>query len=239
MPIQPFLAMTAAEMRNASSFPEKTAWMACHFSPYGTGLSNLPASLPPDSLLILNDRTPICGHDPQRIAEQLEECIGSLGCCGLLLDFQRSGSQELGHLIQHLADTLPCPVIVSDLYAEAENCPVFLSPVPSSVSLKEHIAPWTGRDIWLEIALEGEVIDLTEKGAQVTPLPHPDQDWQGFSEKNLHCHYHITLEEDSAKFTLWRTREDWDQLLEEAESIGIPAAVGLYQELHTFPRNTM
>lgn len=239
MPIQPFLAMTAAEIRDSSSFPGKIAWMACHFSPYGTGLSNLPASLPPNSLLILNDRTPIQGHDPNLIFQQLSDCISSLGCRGLLLDFQRPGYQEMVHLIKHLTEALSCPVIVSDLYAKNENCPVFLSPVPPSVSLEEHIAPWTGRDIWLEIALDGEVIDLTEKGAQVTSLPHPDQDRQGFSEKNLHCHYHITLEEDSAKFTLWRTREDLDQLLAEAESIGIAAAVGLYQELHTFLRNTM
>ena len=47
MAIRPFLAMTAAEIRGTETLPPKTAWMACHFSPYSTGLSNLPKDLPP------------------------------------------------------------------------------------------------------------------------------------------------------------------------------------------------
>ena len=66
-----YLAMTAAEMMGGAPLPGKTAWMACHFSPYSTGLCNLPAALPPGSLLILNDRTPIHGHDPERICREL------------------------------------------------------------------------------------------------------------------------------------------------------------------------
>ena len=49
------LAMTAAEL-GAAPLPSHPAWMACHFSPYSTGLTNLPPKLPQDSLLILNDR---------------------------------------------------------------------------------------------------------------------------------------------------------------------------------------
>ena len=58
MAIAPFLAMTAAEMQNSSQLPPKIAWMACHFSPYGLGLSNLPKELPSDSLLMVDDITP-------------------------------------------------------------------------------------------------------------------------------------------------------------------------------------
>ena len=58
MAIAPFLAMTAAETRNHSVLPPKIAWMACHFSPYGLGLSNLPQRLPPHALLLLDDITP-------------------------------------------------------------------------------------------------------------------------------------------------------------------------------------
>ena len=71
MAIAPFLAMTGAEMRNNSFLPEKIAWMACHFSPYGLGLSNLPRSLPPGSLLMVDDITPIGKHDPSIILDQL------------------------------------------------------------------------------------------------------------------------------------------------------------------------
>ena len=52
MAIRPFLAMTAAEIQGTETLPPKTAWMACHFSPYSTGLSNLPKALPPGLSLI-------------------------------------------------------------------------------------------------------------------------------------------------------------------------------------------
>ena len=47
MAISIYLAASPAQISKMERFPEKLAWMACHFSPYGTGLSNLPASLPP------------------------------------------------------------------------------------------------------------------------------------------------------------------------------------------------
>lgn len=233
MAIRPFLAMTAAEMKNISSFPGEVAWMACHFSPYGLGLSNLPGSLPPGSLLILNDRTPIHGHDPRLIAQQLGECAAHLGCCGVLLDFQRSKEAETAELVKILSDALPCPVGVSEMYAEGVDCPVFLSPVPPSVALQSHLAPWKGREIWLETAMEGEIITLTEQGAEVTPLPCFEKKFDGFAEDKLHCHYQIQFEDDSARFTLWRTREDLEGLLNEGAQCGITAAVGLYQELYS------
>ena len=90
MAIAPFLAMTAAEMHSCASLPEKVAWMACHFSPYGLGLSNLPKTLPPGSLLMMDDITPPQGHDPDLIAAQLEECVQKFQCSGVLLDFQRT-----------------------------------------------------------------------------------------------------------------------------------------------------
>ena len=73
-----YLAMTAAEMYAVSSLPEKVAWMACHFSCYGTQLSNCPDSLPEGSMLIVNDRTPPAKHDPQRIIQQLTQLIEEL-----------------------------------------------------------------------------------------------------------------------------------------------------------------
>ena len=58
------LAMTAAEMSSAAPLPEKIAWMACHFSAYSLGITNIPASLPKGAMLILNDRFPCQGHSP-------------------------------------------------------------------------------------------------------------------------------------------------------------------------------
>lgn len=233
MAIAPFLAMTAAEMRNHAVLPPKIAWMACHFSPYGTGLSNLPGNLPSGSLLILDDITPPRGHDPARIAEQLTQCVEILGCSGLLLDFQRQNSSETAALAKYLTEALPCPTAISDCYAGDLDCPVFLPPVPPSVPLEEHLSPWQGRGIWLEIGLCGEMLTLTQQGCTVAPLLHPDPNRDGFSDPKLHCHYTIETGEKSAGFTLWRTVEDWNAFLKEAESLGVSGTVGLYQELAT------
>ena len=229
MAIRPFLAMTAAEIRSNSQLPDGIGWMACHFSPYSTGLTNIPQKLPSSSLLIVNDVIPLHGHDPEVIAAQLMETAERFSCSGILLDFQRPDSSETEHLAAFLADALPCPVAVSDLYAGNLCCPVFLPPVSHHVPLREHTAPWKGREVWLEVAMDTEEILLTDSGAAITPLPHCHKD-RGHMDEVLHCHYRVELLEDSARFTLWRSGEDIDTLLEEAESLGISTAVGLYQE---------
>lgn len=235
MAIRPFLAMTAAEMRKNSALPPNVAWMACHFSPYGTGLSNLPRQLPPGALLMVDDITPIHGHDPELVAAQLTSCVEALDCPAVLLDFQRPGIEETSALVKHLSQALPCPVVVSELYGQSGGTsPVLLSPVPPSAPPEEHLQPWQGREIWLELALDGEQITLTEQGADVIPLPFGREFNGGFAEESLHCHYRIEMLDKEARFTLWRTPEDLDHLLEHAEALGIKAAVGLYQELDGF-----
>lgn len=231
MAIRRYLAMTAAEIRANSDFPPNIAWMACHFSPYCTGLSNLPKALPPDSLLILDDITPIHGHDPERIALQLSMCAEKLGCRGVLLDFQRPGYEEAAALVTYLTKHLPCPLSVSDLYAGETDCPVFVSAAAPSMPLAEHLSPWQGREIWLELARCAQTITLTETGSVCAPLPCGETFDAGFAEENLHCHYRIDTAEDAVTFTLWRSAQDLDALLEEAESTGVTTAVGLYQEL--------
>lgn len=231
MAIRPFLAMTAAEMRSCPSFPSKISWMACHFSPYGLGLSNLPRRLPPGSLLILDDITPIHGHDPRIITDQLTQWVDGLKCAGVLLDFQRPDVEETAALTRFLAEKLPCPVAVSQLYADGLTCPVFLPPPPCHVSLSEYLSPWQNRELWLEIALSAERLTLTEDGAEITPLLFHKNCEMGFADEGLHCHYRVESGRDHAAFTLWRTREDLSILLEEAKSLGINTAVGLYQEL--------
>ena len=231
MAIKRYLAMTAAEIEGNRSPAHCVGWMACQFSPYSRGLSNFPAALPEQSLLILNDFTPIDGHDPSVVGAQLRQCVDSMKCAALLLDFQRPGLEETAALIAFLAGALPCPVAVSESYAAELNCPVFLSPVPHHVPLRDYLAPWQNREIWLDLAPDGEVITLTEKGTVTTPLPPGPLPAHGHREPQLHCHYQIELSESQAVFTLWRTREDLEALLEEAEGLGVKTAVGLFQEL--------
>ncbi len=224
-----YLAMTAAEIQKNSILPPRIGYMACHFSPYGTGLSNLPGSLPDNAMLILNDRTPIRRHDPELIGAQLESLISGLRCECILLDFQRPECEETLLLAEKLC-TLPCPVGISACYAADLNCPVFLPPVPLDVPLSEYLLPWKHREIWLEVALDGMEITLTETGYSSIPLPCPD-DFRGFSDLKLHCHYCIKTDTDRIKLTLSRTREDLEDMLLEAEPLGVTRAVGLWQEL--------
>ena len=234
MAIRPFLAMTGAEMRNSPQIPEGICWMACHFSPYGLGLSNLPPALPPGSLLMVDDITPIRGHRADIIAIQLEQAVDRLGCAGVLLDFQRPDCEAAAGLVAWLVSALPCPVAVSDLYARELACPVFLSAPPCHVPLKEHAAPWKDREIWLELSTGAELLTVDQHGCQTEALSCPP-DGGGFEDNAHHCHYLTEVREDAAAFTLWRTHKDLAALLIAAENSGITTAVGLYQELKHFP----
>lgn len=234
MAIGAFLAMTGAEIRNCTHFPRRTAWLACHFSPYGSGLSNLPPALPAGSLLVLDDLTPIHGHDPEEIARQLLRIRDSRNLYGILLDFQRPGNTETSSLVEYLSGVLPCPTAVSDCYAESVQLPVFLPPVPPSTPLQSHLMSWHGREIWLDVSSWGEVLTLTEDGCDSRPFPPWEAPEEGFPETELHCHYQVTVKETSAGFSLWRTEEDFSALLEEAEALGVTNAVGLWQELAHF-----
>lgn len=231
MAIRQYLAMTASEIAANSPLPPQIAWMACHFSPYGTGLSNRPDYLPKSSLLILNDRTPIHLHDPLRIACQLNSLLEQFSCTGLLLDFQRPGCGETGRLCTFLSDTLPFPVAVSSLYARYTDSPVFLPSLPCHIPLEKYIAPWRGREIWLELALDCQELLLTPQGCQIHSIPHQEATDSFHTDDRLYCRYHSQVTPTEAKFTLLRTREDLAKLVSQAEKLGVTTTVGLYQEL--------
>lgn len=226
-----YLAMTASEFAAVRPLPSNIGWMACHFSPYGSGLTDLPSDLPRNSLLILNDRIPINGHDRQKIAGQLCRTVERFGCRCILLDFQQSGSDDLKDLTSYLVSTLPCPAAVSEPYALDLTCPVFLSPCPHHIPLKEHLQSWQGREIWLDLALDVEQIQITPEGTDFRPLTRHLRLPTGHADQKLYCHYSIALTEKSASFTLWRTQADVESLAAEAENLGVAAFVGLYQEL--------
>lgn len=230
MAIDRYLAMTAAEIASITPLPGHLGYMACHFSPYSTGLSNLPGKLPPGAMLLLTDRTPIHGHDPEIIARQLSDTAARFQCRGILLDLQRSGDEETAQLVRYLVGALPCPVGVAQPYAAELDCPILLPPAPPDTPLQEHLAPWQGREVWLEAALDSLLLTLTREGSRFSPtaparepLPH----W----EPSLHCHYRTEVRKDRVDFILGRTAEDLNALLEEAEALGVALVIGLYQEL--------
>lgn len=230
MAIERFLAAVPAEIRENPGNISRLAYMGCHFSPYGRGLSGLPGALPPGSILMLDDRTPIRGHDPQLVCEQLAKVVDTLDCQAVLLDFQRPVTVEAAAMAQALVSSLPCPVAVSAPYATGRlSCPVCLPPVPCHVSVKDHLTPWQGREIWLELSTEGEDILMTSGGSEILPLSIAPG--EGFADPTLHCHYTLTLSEEQARFSLWRTWEDLADLEKEAETLGVTKVLGLWQEL--------
>lgn len=218
-----YLAMTAAEISDCQQLPEHTAYMACHFSPYSTGLSNLPNTLPRGAMVILNDRIPLCGHDPAVVAGQLQQLCEELEAECLLLDLQREDSSMHG-IVRQILDLAVCPVGVSELYARDFDCPVFLSMPPMHVPPQTHYAPWEGREIWVEAALEHCSYAVTTLSCTLqdhltdAPLPCPD----------LFCHYGFQKEADRLLIGLERTQADLDRLIADER---ITKAIGLYQQL--------
>ena len=231
MSINLYLAMTAAEFSNQKALPPKIGWMACHFSCYSSGLTNLPADLPPGSMVILNDYTPPHGHDAGKIVQQLTELIQRLSVSKVLLDFQRGGCEETYSIARALVQALGCPVGVSDLYAEDLSCPVFLPPPPLHKPLKDYLLPWKGREIWLEAATAQEILTLTEKGCQIDTCQAAEDFEPKFTEQKLHCQYCTQIKDDCVIFTLQRNRDDLDRLLQEAQELGVTTSIGLYQQL--------
>ncbi len=230
MPLPMYLAMTTAEIARCNQLPPKLSYMACHYSPYNRGLSNLPDTLPPGAMLIVNDSNPVHEHDPSLIVSQLQQLCESLQIGSILLDFQRPGEEITAAVVSAIVNAIDCPVGVSACYAESENCPVLLPPPQSYQSLHSCISPWKGREIWLEVAPVCNRLRITETGCDITedlprsaPLPHYDS--------NLLCRYGAEVTTDSIIFTLNRDKSVLPEFLEEAYRLGITQAIGLYQEL--------
>lgn len=229
-----YLAVTGAEISAFSCNRFPMAYMACHFSPYTLGLTNIPDTLPENSMLILTDRMPCQGHSADLVAQQLRDIVEQHRCESLLLDFQRPRSPESEAMVDRIVQSLPCPVAVTESFAPGLSCPVFLSPAPLHMPLAAYLSPWQGREIWLEAALEQEVAILTQQGCECIPQFPPDGLTDGFYDETLCCQYRTMITPDRITFTLFDTHESLGKKLELAQSLGVARAVGLWQELETF-----
>ena len=230
-----YLAMTAGEFSAWAQICAKPAWMACHYASYSPGLSNLPTGLPRGAMVIVNDRIPPAGHSASLIAEQLQQLCQRASVEAVLLDLQRPGYAENEALVRAVTEALPCPVGVSSLYARAPACPVFVSCPAPHVTLAAHLAPWKGRELWLELATETEQAVVTAEGAKFCTLAAENVSL-GFTDEKLHCRYGTKIFDDRAVFTLHRGQAELAALLREAKAAGVSRVIGLYQQLGTnFP----
>jgi hypothetical protein len=225
-----YLAMTAGEFSAWEQIDAKPAWMACHYASYGTGLSNLPRMLPQGAMVVVNDRIPPAGHTASLITEQLQQLCREASVEAVLLDLQRPGFSENEALVRAVVEALPCPVGVSSLYAQAVACPVFVSCPPPHVTLAAQLAPWEGRELWLELATETEQAVVTAEGADFSASPI-DNIPLAFTDEKLHCRYGTRVLADRAVFTLQRGQQELAALLREAKLLGVSRVIGLYQQL--------
>lgn len=226
-----YLAVTGAEMSAFLSEPSPMAYMACHFSPYTQGLANIPEMLPEGSVLMLNDRMPCQGHSADLVIQQLQSIVEQHRCDSILLDFQRPPEPESREMADRIITSLPCPVGVTEAFAEGHSCPVFLSPAPLHMPLREYLQPWQGREVWLEAALEQETVTVTEKGTTFSSQFPPERLEDGFYDEALCCHYRIEADADRITFTLFDTPGSLEKKLKLATELGVKRAVGLWQEL--------
>ena len=221
-----YLAMTRREILEAD--PGRTAFMACHFSSYGDGLE-LWEEFPKCDMVILNDRIPVWNHDPEKVAAQMAEVLHQTGAESVLLDLQRPGCPA--EFLKALT-RLPCPVGVTEKYADSLDCPVFIEK-PMHRPLPDAAEKWPGRQLWLDAAGNTQRITVTAEAAAFTSLPRQIPEGICHRDEKLCCSYHVEVTEDRAEFTLFRTKEDLQDLLLEAEALGFTKAIGLYQELQT------
>lgn len=219
-----YLAQTHREMLEAQQ--ERSAYMACHFSSYGDGLE-LWEDIPSCNMVILNDRIPVWNHDPEKVAAQLGEILKQAGADSVLLDLQRPGCPAA---ILNALTALPYPVGVTERYAAECDCGVLVE-LPMHRPLSDALKKWPGRELWLDAAGNTQRITVTAEGASFTSLPPCVPEGICHRDKKLHCRYHIDVKGDRAEFTLFRTKEDLHNLLQEAEDLGFTKAIGLYQEL--------
>ena len=222
-----YLAMTGAETAAAPSLPPHWCYMACHFSPDGSGLCDLSGALPPGTMVILNDRFPCRDHDPQQIAAEL----GRLKCGSVLLDFERKPQEYSRMVADALFRALRCPVAAPPGFIEDKGCAVFLPPCPLHVPLAEYFRPWQGREIWLEAALQQQTITVTPQGTQYGPILPADNRAGGFFDDILKCQCVTDISDAEVHFNLFDTRNTLARKLALAAELGAVRAVGLWQEL--------
>lgn len=219
-----YLAMTATEFHGVRH-AEPIAWMSCRFSSHNTGLCNLPQSLPPDSLILLDDSDPIEHHDPDRVVSQLQQLCRTHAPAGMVLDLQRPKTKATQNMVRAISKSLPCPVAVTEQYGDITSGPVLVS-APIHLSLKQVIASWKNRQVWVDLPFGMQTV----LGTDISPvMPLEDGEFP-YYDKFLHCRYRTASTPQGIQFTLCRTRQMLSPLLQEADRLGIGKAIGLYQE---------
>lgn len=225
MEFKTYLAMTAREMEQTPEKPKDIAYIGCFFIPQAPWIGGIPTHLPLDSLLILDDRTAPCPEALDAIPAFLSPILQQLAPAGFVLDFQHPNLSVQQELSESLIKSLPCPVIVSDLYARSLSCPVFVSAPSPHLSLSEYLSPWKGREIWLEEACDEVMLTLTDEGCSLShPRKLPEGSW--FSQDSIR--YLSRIFPHKAEFYITRGEEQLEIYRSQAKSLGVQSTIGLF-----------
>lgn len=226
-----YLAMTGSEIRHKNHISRPIAWMACQFSPYSQGITNVPECLPPESILILNDRMPCQGHSPSLVAQQIKKAADQLQCESILLDFQQVPNPESEAMTAYLAEHIAHPLYISGTYGKHLTCGIFLPPPPLHEPMSDYLDQWGGRQIWMETGLFQETVTITREGTTYTPQFPPDGLDGGHFDQTLCCRYQAVLSDDEIRFLLYDTADTLPHKWRLAQECGVSRILGLYQEL--------
>ena len=225
MGLQFYLALEPWEFQTYTR-TEPMVWFSCQFSPEPPGICNLPEALPTGAAILLDDALPYSGN-ARAVTEGLKETVEKTGAAGVILDFQKPYEQTLGILAEYLERSLPCPVVVTPSYADHTKGPLLLPPAAMHIPLVRQLSS-IRRSIWLELDAPIVRLTLTERGLRTASLYALPFSKKVFESEKLHCHYQV---HGDGSFTLHRTGQDLTDFLQEAESLGVEAAIGFWQEL--------
>lgn len=221
--------------RSRHDMPEDAiavCYIGCHLSETGTGICRLPHSLPPGSLFTVDDRILPHGHDMALVYRQLSDAVSRFSPAGIILDFEAPFSAELMELAATLS-ALPCPVAVSPAYSSGLSCPVFLPPIPPDESAKSFLAPWKGRELWLEAEAESVLLTLDKSGCEVCPTQNAPCE-PSLADRACRCHYRTDISDVKATVHIGRTYTDTAAVLDDAAALGVTRAITVSDALFYF-----
>ena len=245
MSVPRYLAMTAGDFSVASSLPPRVAWMAMHFSMSSPGLSNRPHTLPPGSLILLDDQIPwSSGHSLEAVCQEAVDTLLRTGAAGLLLDLERPPTEETRRLAGYLAQCCReagCSIGMPPAYLDQTEAAVFLPPLPCHCPPQTVLEPYRGREIWLEAVPAGCRIYLSGARASVMPEQAEALEAEGaafptFSSGPLHCRYFSKPVGSGIQLSLYDTEETLLEKLDACESLGVTRAVGIWRQIPAWKR---
>ncbi len=143
-----------------------------HFSVSGPGLSSRPHRLPPGSLILLDDQTPWNGHSLEAVCQETTDVLLRTGAAGLLLDFERPPTDETACLAQCLIQCCQeagCPIGMPPDYLGSGGGRRLPPPLPCHRTPEQALAPYHGREIWLEAAAGGCQVTLGADTPAICP----------------------------------------------------------------------